>query len=90
MTGAQTVEISQEQFDKLGAIIDRKHRFAYRMADLLRRLGAWDIHDAGGHTGRYACAWCDADSTDVDNVKHLHDCSLAVLLAEWDAAGSPT
>lgn len=32
------MEISQEQFDNLGAIIDAKHRFAYRMAEVLRSV----------------------------------------------------
>ncbi len=62
--------------DKLGAIIDLKHRFAYRMASLLRDL-QWrhaECIDCGGHEHQGG---------------HTLDCGLAGLLREWDESGDP-
>ena len=51
--------------------------------DLLERLGAMDLHDANGHTGVYACSWCDAESQDVAAVPHLEGCQLAAVVRQY-------
>lgn len=46
------------------------------------------LHDASGHTGVYACSWCDAESKDVATVPHREGCQLAAIVARYlDLAG---
>jgi hypothetical protein len=78
------VEISQEQFDKLGAIIDAKHRHAYRMAALLREL-QW-----GDRGWCIVCDMIDPADTTCKGEGHTADCRLDAILREWDASGPPT
>ncbi len=66
--------------DKLGTIIDLKHRFAYRMAAMLREL-EW-INETG-YEGITICRICGAEPSE----DHKADCRLVALLREWDESG---
>ena len=58
----------------------RYSRLAFDLMELVESLGAMDLHDANGHTGRYVCSWCDGEGIDVTKVAHQPDCRIDAML----------
>ena len=79
--GPEMLLVKKDEYDKLGAVIDLKHRFAYRMAEMLRSLewsdGHWSVNYDGG-----GCPSCG----NAHKQGHAPDCELSALLKEWDAS----
>lgn len=85
------VMLTQRQFDELGQIIDLKHRFAHRMAKLLRELewsGSAQVGIGDGCDSCCPCCYGWAPGQRYTEEGHTSDCELAAILAEWDSTSA--